>query len=133
MSRVPLVFSQHDRLGITATGLAKSLTGDASAMAPRIVNGLTVRPRKQINPLSLGLLLLPDFVAIPVLVGLRLHRLLRYLDTKRDRGKLGATFWINRVGLAMKCVRPLRHHKETSTRWWLLLLASGLPLSSAPR
>ncbi|MET4388903.1 hypothetical protein ABIB73_004668 [Bradyrhizobium sp. F1.4.3] len=65
--------------------LPKSLTGDASTMAPRIVNGLTVRPRKQTNPWLLGLLLLPDFVAIPVLVGLGLHRLLRYLDTKGDK------------------------------------------------
>jgi hypothetical protein len=62
--------------------LPKSLTGDASAMAPRIVNGLTVRPRKHTNPWLLGLLLLPDFVAIPILGGLGLHRLLRYLDTK---------------------------------------------------
>jgi hypothetical protein len=57
-------------------------------MAPRIVNGLTVRPREpreQTNPWLLGLLLLPDFVAIPVLVGLGLHRLLRYLDPKEDK------------------------------------------------
>ena len=62
-----------------------SVAGDASAMAPRIVNGLTVRPRKQINPWLCGLLLLPDFVAVPALVGLGMHRLLRYLDTKRDK------------------------------------------------
>jgi len=54
-------------------------------MAPRIVNGLTVRPRKQTNPWSSGLLLLPDFVAIPVLVCLGLHRVLRYLDTDGDK------------------------------------------------
>ena len=30
--------------------LPNSLTGDAAATAPRIVNGLTVRPRRQINP-----------------------------------------------------------------------------------
>ncbi len=73
------------------TGLAptqdvpESLTSDVSAMAPRIVNGLTVRPRKQTNPWSSGLLLLPDFVAIPVLVCLGLHRVLRYLDTDGDK------------------------------------------------
>lgn len=65
--------------------LPKPLTSDASALAPPIVNGLTVRPRKQTNPWSLGLLLLPDFVAIPVLVGLGLHRLLRYLHAKGDK------------------------------------------------
>lgn len=62
----------------------KSLTDDATATAPRIVNGLTVRPRKHDNwrPWLYGLLLLPDFAAILVIAGLGMHRLLRYLDTK---------------------------------------------------
>jgi hypothetical protein len=62
----------------------RSLTtgDDAAAPAPRIVNGLTVRPRKKVNLWHYGLLLLPDFVALPIVVGLGMHRLLRYLDTK---------------------------------------------------
>ena len=65
--------------------LPTSIARDVSAMAPRIVNGLTIRPRKKINPWLFGLLLLPDFVAVLVLVGLGMHKLLRYLDTKRDK------------------------------------------------
>ena len=57
----------------------KSLIDDATATAPRIVNGLTVRPSKKVNPWLFGLLFLPDFVALPFLVGLGMHRLLRYL------------------------------------------------------
>jgi hypothetical protein len=63
----------------------KSLTDDATATAPRIVNGLTVRPPKKVNVWLFGLLLLPDFVALPVLAGLGMHRLLRYLDTPRKK------------------------------------------------
>jgi hypothetical protein len=55
---------------------------DAAATAPRIVNGLTVRPRKQVNLWHYGLLLLPDFAALLIIAGLGMHRLLRYLDTK---------------------------------------------------
>jgi hypothetical protein len=60
----------------------ESMTDDAAATAPRIVNGLTVRPRKRVNPWLYGLLLLPDFAVLLVIVGLGMHRLLRYLDTK---------------------------------------------------
>ena len=60
----------------------RSATDDATATAPHIVNGLTVRPRKQRNPWHYGLLLLPDFAVLLILVGLGIHRLLRYLDTK---------------------------------------------------
>jgi len=49
---------------------------------PHIVNGLTVRPRKQVNLWQYGLLLLPDFGALPILAALGVHHLLRYLGTK---------------------------------------------------
>jgi len=58
------------------------LTDDAVATAPQIINGLTVRPRKQSNLWLCGLLLLPDFAALLFLVGLGMHRLCRYLGTK---------------------------------------------------
>jgi hypothetical protein len=77
-------------------------------MAPRIVNGLTVRPRKQTNPWLLGLLLLPDFVAIPVLVGLGLHRLLRYLAPKGN--KLSAT---SALGQKRKSHSPVVHVRSS--------------------
>jgi hypothetical protein len=57
----------------------RSPTDGATATSPHIVNGLTVRPRKQINLRLYGLLLLPDFAGLLVLVGLGMHRLLRYL------------------------------------------------------
>jgi hypothetical protein len=60
----------------------KSLIDDAAAAAPLIVNGLTVRPRKQVNLWLFALCLLPDFAALLVIAGLGVHRLLRYLDTK---------------------------------------------------
>jgi len=63
----------------------KSLTDDESAAPPRIVNGLTVRPPKKVNVWLFGLLLLPDFVALPLLAGLGMHRLLRYLHTHRGK------------------------------------------------
>jgi len=59
--------------------LPKSFTDDVIATAPHIVNGLTVRPRKQVNRWLFGLVLLPDFAALLILVGLGMHRLLRYL------------------------------------------------------
>jgi hypothetical protein len=62
----------------------RSATEDAAATAAHIVNGLTVRRRKQGDPWHYGLLLLPDFAALLILVGLGMHRLLRYLD---DKGK----------------------------------------------
>ena len=63
----------------------KSLTDDATAAVPRIVNGLTVRPRKQINAWYYALLLLPSYAALLIIVGLGMHRMLRYLDAKRTR------------------------------------------------
>jgi hypothetical protein len=68
----------------------KSLTDGAIATAPHIVNGLTVRPRKQINLWLYGLLLLPDFAALLVL---GMHRLLRYFGiTERRKAKRGFRF-----------------------------------------
>lgn len=63
----------------------KSLTDDQIVSPPLIVNGLTVRPRKQVNPWLCALCLLPDFVALPVLAGLGMQRLLRYLVTQRKK------------------------------------------------
>jgi hypothetical protein len=62
----------------------KSVATDAAVSAPRIVNGLTVRPRKQVNAWHwVGFLLMPDIVALFVLVAIGMPRLLRYLDAKR--------------------------------------------------
>jgi hypothetical protein len=58
---------------------------DAAAVAPRIVNGLTVRPRKKINLWYFGLCFLPDFAVLLVVAGLAVRRLLRYLDVKAIR------------------------------------------------
>ena len=58
---------------------------DAVATAPRIVNGLTVRPRKKVNLWPYGLLLLPDFAVPLVIAGLGMRRLLRYLDAYRPK------------------------------------------------
>ena len=63
----------------------KSLTDGAAVTAPRIVNGLTVRPRKPIDVWYFGLLLLPDFAALLVLAVLGMHRMLRYFDAKRRK------------------------------------------------
>ena len=59
----------------------KLLIDGAIASEPRIVNGLTVRPPKKVNVWLFGLPLLPDFVALPILSGFGLHRLIRYLNT----------------------------------------------------
>jgi hypothetical protein len=57
-----------------------SMTG---AEMPRIVNGLTVRPREKINVWCwVGFFLLPDVAALFVLIAIAMHRLLRYLGTK---------------------------------------------------
>ena len=61
---------------------------DAAATAPQIINGLTVRPRKQPSLWLWGLLLLPDFAALLVLVGIGMHRLLRYLGKKANNEKV---------------------------------------------
>jgi hypothetical protein len=68
-------------------GVAVSLsTGDdAVATAPRIVNGLTVRPRKKVSLWPYGFLLLPDLAVPLVLAVLGMCRLLRYLDANRPK------------------------------------------------
>ena len=58
---------------------------DAGATAPRIVNGLNVRPRKKVNLWPYGLLLLPDFALPLVIAGLGMRGLLRYLDANRPK------------------------------------------------
>jgi hypothetical protein len=63
----------------------RSPTSDATAAVPHIVNGLTIRPRKQVNLWQYGLLLLPDFAGLLILVGLGTHRLLQYLGTKGQK------------------------------------------------
>jgi hypothetical protein len=67
----------------------KSLTDDATAAAPRIVNGLTVRPREKVNLWgyfgAFGIALLPDIAVFLLIVGLGMRRLLRYLDAKGGR------------------------------------------------
>ncbi|CAN7367103.1 hypothetical protein LJR220_003268 [Bradyrhizobium sp. LjRoot220] len=52
----------------------------ATAAAPLIVNGLTVRPREKIKLWHYGILLLPDFAVLLVIAGLGMRLLLRYLD-----------------------------------------------------
>jgi hypothetical protein len=58
---------------------------DATAASPRIVNGLTVRPREKVNLWRYGILFLPDVALLFVIVGLGVHRLLRYLDANIKR------------------------------------------------
>jgi hypothetical protein len=54
---------------------------DAATATPRIVNGITVRPREKINPwLWLGALVLPDIAFFFLAIVFGVHRLLRYLD-----------------------------------------------------
>jgi hypothetical protein len=55
---------------------------DAAATAALIVNGLTVRPRVKVELWRYGILFLPDFAVLLVIVGLGMRRLLRYLDAK---------------------------------------------------
>ena len=59
------------------------LLTDAAMPAPRIVNGLTVRPRERVNVWLWVVLLMPDIMALFVLVAIGMHRLLRYPDSKR--------------------------------------------------
>ena len=61
---------------------SSSTDDDATAAAPLIVNGLTVRPREKVNLWHLGILFLPDFAVLLVAAGLGMRRLLRYLDAK---------------------------------------------------
>ena len=62
----------------------KLLTEDTAPTEPQIINGLTVRPRKQPSLWLWALVLLPDFAALLVLVGIGMYRLLRYLGTKAN-------------------------------------------------
>ena len=63
-------------------------TGD-DATAPRVVNGLTVRPREKVNLWGcLGVIFLPDIALLFVIIGLGMHWLLRYLDANQSKGKL---------------------------------------------
>ena len=69
---------------MTSLELRPTTDGDATATAtaPLIVNGLTVRPRETVNLWHYGILLLPDFAVLLVIAGLGMRRLLRYLDAK---------------------------------------------------
>jgi hypothetical protein len=60
-----------------------NLRADAAMPAPRIVNGLTVRPRKRVNVWPWIVILMPDIMAPFFLFAIGMHRLLRYLDAKR--------------------------------------------------
>jgi hypothetical protein len=63
---------------------APTSLADAAVSAPRIVNGLTVLPRERVNVWHwVGYLLIPDVVALLVLVAIGMQRLLQYLDFKR--------------------------------------------------
>jgi hypothetical protein len=59
------------------------INGDAPVTAPLIVNGLTVRPREKVNLWHYGILFLPDFAVLLIIVGLGMRRLLRYLQARR--------------------------------------------------
>jgi hypothetical protein len=61
--------------------MPKSHSDDATATAPHIVNGLTVHPRKKVNPWQFGLLLLPDFAALLVLAGSPVSACIACCDT----------------------------------------------------
>lgn len=66
--------------------IASLATGDdAVTTAPRIVNGLTVRPRKKLNLWPYGFLLLPDFAVPLVIAGFGMRWLLQYLDANRPK------------------------------------------------
>jgi hypothetical protein len=61
----------------------RTVADNATSTTPRIVNGLTVRPREKVNVWPyVAITLLPDFAALLVIAGLGMHRLLRYLDAK---------------------------------------------------
>ena len=60
----------------------RTINDDATATAPLIVNGLTVRPREKVNLWQYGICFLPDFAVLLVIAGLGMCRLLRYLDAK---------------------------------------------------
>ena len=60
----------------------RTINNDATATAPLIVNGLTVRPREKVNVWRYGILVLPDFALLLVIAGLGMRWLLRYLDAR---------------------------------------------------
>ena len=60
----------------------RTINNDATATAPLIVNGLTVRPREKVNLWHYGILFLPDFALLLVIAGLGMRWLLRYLDAR---------------------------------------------------
>ena len=64
--------------------MEKSSTTDdhATAAAPLIVNGLTVRRPEKVNLWHVGIFLLPDFAVLLVAAALGMRRLLRHLDAK---------------------------------------------------
>ena len=45
----------------------RTINNDATATAPLIVNGLTVRPREKVNVWRYGILFLPDFALLLVI------------------------------------------------------------------
>ena len=53
---------------------------DGSPIEPRIVNGLTVRPREKVNLWYVGFFFSPDIVLLFIGIGLGVHRLMRFLD-----------------------------------------------------
>ena len=59
---------------------ADSDAHEPSDASPRIVNGLTVRPRKKVNLWYYGICLLPDFAAMLVAVAMGMRWLLRHSD-----------------------------------------------------
>lgn len=67
---------------MTSVESRRTTDDDATATAPLIVNGLTVRPREKVNLWQYGILFLPDFAVLLVIGGLGKRRLLRYLDAR---------------------------------------------------
>ena len=62
--------------------VSTSLMNDAAA-TPLIVNGLTVRLREPVDGWLWVVCLMPDIMALFVLIAIGMRRLLRYLDSKR--------------------------------------------------
>ena len=62
--------------------IPRTTENGATATAPVIINGLTVRPREKVTPWLYAIVFLPDFAVLLVIAGLGMRRLLRYLDAK---------------------------------------------------
>lgn len=65
----------------------RTIGDDATSTTPRIVNGLTVRPRKKFNVwkglgIFLGFTLVPDVVVFLAMIPFAVRRILKYLDAK---------------------------------------------------